>query len=166
VLEADVTEHPEPSRRPMIATSVLHSNFSVERSYRATPARVFAAWADPTAKRRWGACHAEHYLDFCVGGREFVRGGEPGGPVFTTDIVYHDILPDRRIIYTYALQRDGRRTAVALVTVEFEEEEGSNTRLTVTEQGAYLDIDRVPSELEEGTREALDRLDEELRGWG
>lgn len=39
-----MTEHP-----------VLHSSFTLERSYPATPERVFAAWADPAAKARWFA---------------------------------------------------------------------------------------------------------------
>jgi hypothetical protein len=35
--------------------SVTHDTFVVERSYPASPARVFAAWADPAAKARWFA---------------------------------------------------------------------------------------------------------------
>jgi uncharacterized protein YndB with AHSA1/START domain len=33
--------------------SVEHATFVIERRYDASPARVFAAWADPAAKRRW-----------------------------------------------------------------------------------------------------------------
>jgi uncharacterized protein YndB with AHSA1/START domain len=36
----------------MTDRSVTHSTFVVERSYDASPARVFAAWADPGAKAR------------------------------------------------------------------------------------------------------------------
>jgi hypothetical protein len=48
------------------------------------------------------------------------------------------------------------------VTVEFERESGG-TRLIVTEQGAYLDTDEVPTHLEEGMRAGLERLAVELR---
>jgi uncharacterized protein YndB with AHSA1/START domain len=34
---------------------VTHATFSLECSYPAPPARVFAAWADPAAKARWFA---------------------------------------------------------------------------------------------------------------
>ena len=33
--------------------SVIHSTFVIERSYSATPERVFSAFADPAKKRRW-----------------------------------------------------------------------------------------------------------------
>lgn len=33
--------------------SVIHNTFVIERSYPATPARVFAALSDPAKKRRW-----------------------------------------------------------------------------------------------------------------
>lgn len=39
----------------MTNRSVLHATFTLERTYPATPARVFAAWADPAAKARWFA---------------------------------------------------------------------------------------------------------------
>jgi uncharacterized protein YndB with AHSA1/START domain len=53
--------------------SVTHATFVIERTYDASPARVFAAWANPTAKARWFACHddwnaTEYELDFGVGG--------------------------------------------------------------------------------------------------
>ena len=146
----------------MTERPVVHSTLVLERSYEASPMRVFAAWADPEAKARWFACHAEYTLDFRVGGGEFTRGGEEGGPVFTTNVTFHDIVPERRILYTYALHRDGVRTTVALVTVEFEGK-GGGTRLIVTEQGAHLDTDDVPTHLEEGMREGLERLAAELQ---
>jgi uncharacterized protein YndB with AHSA1/START domain len=33
--------------------SLAHATFAIERVYDASPARVFEAWADPVAKRRW-----------------------------------------------------------------------------------------------------------------
>jgi uncharacterized protein YndB with AHSA1/START domain len=145
----------------MTSRPVAHSTFSVDRIYDAAPARVFAAWASPAAKARWFACHPEHSLDFRVGGREFARGGEAGGPVYTTEILYHDIVPNHRIVYTYTLLADDHRKAVGLVTVQFEPE-GSGTRLIVTEQGAYLDTAEVPGAFEDGLKSGLERLAVEL----
>jgi uncharacterized protein YndB with AHSA1/START domain len=39
--------------------SVTHSTFVIERTYDASPARVFAAWLQPKAKARWFSCHKE-----------------------------------------------------------------------------------------------------------
>jgi uncharacterized protein YndB with AHSA1/START domain len=37
----------------MAQRSIKHAGFVIERSYDASPAEVFAAWADPAAKARW-----------------------------------------------------------------------------------------------------------------
>ncbi|MGX9181022.1 hypothetical protein [Mesorhizobium sp. BHbdii] len=39
----------------MSERSVVHSTIVLERSYDASPARVFAAWSDPAALQRWGS---------------------------------------------------------------------------------------------------------------
>ena len=151
----------------MTARSVTHATFAVERTYNASPARVFAAWADPAAKARWFAGPdewgtAEHELDFRVGGREISRGGPPGGPVHTYDARYYDIVPDQRIICTYDMHLDDKRISVSLATVEFKPA-GAGTRLIFTEQGAFLDGHDTPVAREHGTRELLDALDAALR---
>ncbi len=56
----------------MTERSVTHATFVVERIYDASPARVFAAWADPEVKTRWfgnpDEGTSEYDLDFRVGG--------------------------------------------------------------------------------------------------
>src|SRR4249919_2508705 len=83
--------------------SVIHSTFVIERSYAATPDRVFGAFADPIQKRRWfveGRAHdVEQYeMDFRVGGQErarfrFKEGTPVAGVVCTNDTSYQDIVP-------------------------------------------------------------------------
>ena len=146
--------------------STQHATFVIERTYDASPARVFAAWADPAAKGRWfggGDDEAGDYeLDFRVGGREFSRGGAPDGEVYAYEARYQDIVPDERIVYTYDMQRDERRISVSLATVELKEE-GAATRLIYTEQGAFLDGEDKPEYREEGTGTLLDALGTELQ---
>jgi uncharacterized protein YndB with AHSA1/START domain len=140
----------------MTERSVTHSTFAIERTYEASPARVFAAWSDPEAKARWfGASDFE--LDFRIGGRELNRGGPDGGPVFTYDALYQDIVPDERIVYTYDMLMDDTRISVSVATVEFEPS-GDGTRLTFTEQGAFLDGHDTPEQREHGTGSLLDAL--------
>jgi uncharacterized protein YndB with AHSA1/START domain len=145
----------------MSERSVTHATFVLERLYDATPARVFAAWADAESKARWFSCHASYRLDFRVGGRETTSGGEEGGPVYSYEARFQDIVPGRRIIYSYDMHEDDRRISVSLATVELDPE-GEGTRLIFTEQGAFLDGDRSGIH-ERGTAVGLERLEEELR---
>jgi uncharacterized protein YndB with AHSA1/START domain len=146
--------------------SIIHGNFAVERRYAASPARVFAAWAEPAAKARWSACHGEaqqasHTLDFRVGGREQSHAATPDGPAYSVDALYQDIVPDRRIVYSYDMLMDARRISVSLVTVEFLPD-GSGTRLLFTEQGVFLDGHDTPAQRHHGTALALAQLDAEV----
>jgi uncharacterized protein YndB with AHSA1/START domain len=142
--------------------SVHHATFTIDRTYDAPVARVFAAWADPAAKARWFVGpddweRSDHAMDFRVGGCETVSGGPPGGPVHAFEGRYQDIVPERRIIYSYDMHIGGDRISVSLATVELTPE-GGGTRLVFTEQGAFLDGYDNPAQREEGTRGLLDNL--------
>lgn len=141
--------------------SAKHSTFVIERNYMHSPARVFAAWAGPAAKAAWFPKADE--FDFRIGGREYVRGGPPGGPIYTQDACYQDIVPDRRIVYSYTLDMDETRLSVSVTTVEFKPE-GDGTRLIFTEQGVFLDGHDTPEQREHGTKLLLDKLGEVLDG--
>lgn len=125
----------------MSERSVTHATFSIERTYDAPPERVFSAFSDPAAKARWfggegdGWETVEFTVDFQVGGREVYRGRAGGGP---------------------------QCISVSLATVQLEPA-GAGTRLTFTEQGAYLDGFDTPDVREEGTGQLLDALGAELR---
>ena len=146
--------------------SVTHATFAVERTYDASPARVFAAWADPEAKSTWFGPpddDMENYeLDFQVGGREYSRGKVPGSDgTFTYEACYQDIVPDERIVYAYDMHFDDARISVSLGTVELKPD-GDGTRLTYTEQGAYLDGLDSPDQRAGGTGQLFDALEEYL----
>jgi uncharacterized protein YndB with AHSA1/START domain len=146
--------------------SVTHATFAIERTYDASPARVFAAWANPEQKRRWFAGpddweQGKHELDFRVGGRERASGGPKGGPVHTYEAQYQDIVPDQRIVSTYAMYMNGTRISVSLATVELKPD-GAGTQLMYTEQGAFLDGWDDAGSREQGTRDLLAALDKEL----
>jgi len=146
----------------MTKRSVTHATFSIERIYLASPARVFHALSDPKAKAKWFAGPddwgvAKFEMDFRVGGKEINQGGPKGGPVHTFNAIYQDIIPEQRIVYTYDMHIDETRISVSLATFEFRPE-GQGTRLTLTEQGAFLDGWDDANERERGTRELLDAL--------
>ncbi|MET4924224.1 SRPBCC family protein [Streptomyces sp. PSRA5] len=143
----------------MTDRTVTHATFTVERAYTAPPTRVFAAWSDPKAKASWFAGPENAYeLDFLVGGREVNRGNAPDGTVMTFESVYHDIVPDGRVVYSSTLHGGQTLWTASLTTVEFEPD-GDGTRLTLTEQGSFLDGNEKPEWREHGTGAWLGALD-------
>lgn len=145
----------------MADRSVVHATFIINRTYKATPERVFAAWADPEKKRLWfgtpDPANPAHIFEFRVGGREYSEGAAPDGKVYTFDVTYEDIVPNERIVYSYDMTLSGQRISVSLGTIELKPE-GDGTRLTYTEQGAFLDGLDEPRQRELGTIGLLDAL--------
>ena len=147
----------------MSEQSVEHATFVVERAYDAPPDRVFAAWSDPRAKACWfDGSEGEFELDFRVGGWERGRGTAPDGREYTFQALYQDIVPGRRIVYTYDMLLDGTRISVSVATAEFRPERGG-TRLVFTEQGAFLDGHEMPARREQGMGSLLGALGEWLQ---
>jgi uncharacterized protein YndB with AHSA1/START domain len=147
----------------MSERSVEHATFVVERAYDAPPDRVFAAWSDPRAKARWYAgSEGEFELDFRVGGWERGRGMLPDGREYSFQALYRDIVPGRRIVYTYDMLLDGTRISVSVATAEFRPER-DGTRLVFTEQGAFLDGHETPARREQGMGSLLASLGEWLQ---
>lgn len=148
----------------MSGGSVEHATFVVERRYKVSPERAFAAWADPTAKARWFVDADAHLeLDFRVGGREHSRGTAPDGDAFSYEALYQDIVPPQRIVYTYNMHLQDTRTSVSLVTVEFTPVGDDGTRLVFTEQSAFLDGHESPARRGGGWGSLLDALEKELQ---
>jgi uncharacterized protein YndB with AHSA1/START domain len=154
----------------MTLSSVAHETFVLERIYQVPVAQTFRAWADPTLKARWFAGSAEalgagYELDFRVGGREVNRGGPPGGPVYTFESEFRDIVPEQRIVYTNEMYADETRISVSVATVQFRDQ-GGTTQLILTEQGVFLDGHDTVAQREDGTRSLLNSLAALLDGGG
>jgi uncharacterized protein YndB with AHSA1/START domain len=154
-------------------TTTTHASFVIERTYSASPQRIFAAWADPVAKRAWfvegeGWDIQSYEIDFREGGSErsrfrFVKGVETFGEktFFGNETVFNEIIENERIVFTYAMDRNGARFSVSLATVEFKPAD-KGTRLIFTEHGAFFDGADGPKMREAGWNELLQKLDAHL----
>lgn len=143
--------------------SVVHAAFHLERTYDAPVARVWKALTDENAKAKWFGGpqdrweRLERHMDVRVGGTERAKGRWDGGVVHTFDAVYHDVVPNERLIYSYVMHLDDRKISVSLATMQLTVD-GGRTTLKVSEQGAFLDGYDDGGSREHGTRFLLDAL--------
>jgi len=155
----------------MSESPAVHGNFTIERHYGAAPARVFAAFADPSKKKSWFAASDSHEItafesDFRVGGVERLhyRFGEntpfPGAEL-TNDGYFHDIQPERRIVTSSHMSLAGRSISVALVTIELAPK-GDGTDVICTFQGAFFEGSDGPEMRKGGWETLLERLGQSL----
>lgn len=142
---------------------VAHAVFHLKRSYDAPVARVWQALTDEAAKSKWfGGSPGkwellERRMDVRVGGIERVRGRWEGGVVSCFDATYHDVIPNKRLVYSYVMHLDDKKISVSLATLQLADM-GGRTTLKVSEQGAFLDGYDDAGSREHGTGYLLDAL--------
>jgi uncharacterized protein YndB with AHSA1/START domain len=146
--------------------SAMHGSFTIARDYDAPVAMVFKAWADRDAKARWFVGPADwqnvvREQDFRVGGRDRLQGHWRDGTVTDFQAHYLDIVANKRIVYVYDMFHGGKKLSVSLATIEIAPE-GKRTRMTVTEQGVFLDGYEDKGSRKHGIGAQMDLLAESL----
>jgi uncharacterized protein YndB with AHSA1/START domain len=124
-----------------------HATITLEHSYPKSPERVFSEFADPFARARWSAPSSDALIydeaDFRVGGKDIFRCGPKGDPKFRGETRYLEIIPNRRVVSSEAVDMDGQRLAIALTTLDFAPTE-VGTKLTVTLQiVSFVGVDMI-----------------------
>src|SRR3569833_735526 len=153
---------------PAAGTKSHNDKLVIERTLNAPLSRDYATRADPQAKARWlGGSPGQWELliresNFRVGGRDRLKGAWQKGVTSDFICVYHDIVPERRIVYTYDMYMGDRHLSVSIATIEFEAA-GQGTRMRVTEQGVFLDGYDDAGARERGTKALMDALEASLR---
>jgi uncharacterized protein YndB with AHSA1/START domain len=146
---------------------MLHETIIMERTYNASPARMFAAWESVEARLRWSVPFPEagavyDQTEFKVGGLDVMRCGPKDDMRFLAHVRYLEILPDARIVMAESVAEDGKIRAASLITVEFAPA-GKTTRQTVTMQVSAFDGSDMLSGYRTGWTAALDNLANEFR---
>ena|SRR6185312_1195610 len=146
--------------------SVAHGTLVVERELPHPVARVFAAWADPVQKAKWFGDRGDNppsVFEFRPGGRESSTGETPDGRTYRFDVLYNDIVPENRILYSYDMHVDGRKISVSLAAIEFSPSP-RGTKLKATEYGLFLDGLDTLDQRREGIVSLVDNLSRYLDG--
>ena len=148
--------------------SAVQGSFTLERTYPASPERVYGAFATLEGKQRWfdgppGWDLIERAFDFRVGGEERLAGRWPSGTVSDFRGRYYDIVPESRIVYAYEMYIDRTKISVSLATIEFKPADAGTT-VIISEAGVFLDGYDDAGSRKHGTALLLDRVGESL--WG
>lgn len=146
---------------------VVHDTFVLERSYPASPERVFSYFSDTAKKRRWFGESDSHdveafALDFRVGGAERnryrFRPGTPfPGAILANDGVIQEIAPAHRVVTATTMSLGERRISSALITIELVAD-GDGTTLICTHQAAFYEGADGPEMRKGGWVKLFDRL--------
>ena len=142
--------------------TMQHGTVTLERTLKASPERVFGAWADPEQRRIWGSPSSD--IELRIDAADFSVGGEDVSTCLMGDqaiaIVrgrYHDIVENRRILYTEIIADMAARQGACLISAEFLPV-ADGTRLVLTLQTTALDGSDLLEGVEAGWESALERL--------
>lgn len=153
----------------MKSAAALIRAFTIKRSFDASPADVFNAFADPEMKASWFSGPPgkwkvlERRFDFREGGEERVRGQFQDS--YTSDFRarYHVIRKPSLIVYVYDMYVDDRLLSTSLSSFDFAAA-GDRTDMNYVEQAVYYDGEDGSASREDGTRQLFDRVAEALAG--
>ena len=109
-------------------------SLTLKRRIKAPPAQVFSAWTDPKKIVHWfgpagttvGSVRAE--LDVRVGGRFQVSFKTDDGEFHKVGGVYREVVPDSRLVFSWAWHTTPERESLVTVTVAAD---GDGTLLTL-----------------------------------
>ena len=134
------------------------TSLEIRRTFPQPVAAVYAAWSDPEKMKHWmgpsdAFGEAEVSMDVRVGGRYRIVMHAPDGETHRVDGVFREIVPNRKLVYTWAWGSTPERES--LVTVEFKAA-GQGTELLLTHQ-RFADTD-ARDRHQHGWNGCLDRL--------
>lgn len=139
-----------------------------QRVLNASPARVYAAFADAEARKRWEPTPTDMEMRygpsaFEVGAHEESEMIKDGEVLAAFDTRYVDIVPEKRIVSSIRVKAGGQTMSCSQSTVELVPE-GAGTRVICHEQVAWFGGKNMKSEHQEGWRTLLDGLQREVEG--
>ena len=138
-------------------------SLTLKRRIKASPARVFAAWTDPEKLAAWfgpaettpDSVRAE--MDVAVGGRFRASFSTADGEYHEVRGVYREVVPDRRLEFTWAWHTTPERESRVTITLA---PDGDGTLLTLHHEQFFDETARDGHE--RGWSGCLDKLERYL----
>ena len=146
-----------------MASATAAPSLSIVRRFEATPEKVWHALTQPEAIKQWMGPSDEFKVpvaeaDLRIGGRYRIVMQSPDGELHDVSGVYREIVPPRKLVYTWAWKSTPERES--LVTVELRERGGA-TELTLTHEKFFDAAAR--DHHDKGWQGCLARLERALR---
>ena len=141
----------KPSEKPSL---------TLRRHYPVAPEKVWRAWTDPEAvKRWWGPGPGEPVslaeLDVRVGGRFRIVFGGPDGKMHECAGVYKEVVPNRKLVFTWSWP-NSTPERLSVVTITFKAVSDGTELLFQHEQ---LFDEKVRDDHKRGWSSSLDKLE-------
>jgi uncharacterized protein YndB with AHSA1/START domain len=135
-------------------------SLTLKRRIKAAPAQVFKAWTDPEKIVRWfgprdtvaGSVRAQ--IDVRPGGRYRIGFETDDGERHQVGGVYREVVPDTRLVFTWAWQSTPERESLVTVTIAAD---GDGSLLTLHHEQFFDEKARAGHE--RGWTGTLDRLE-------
>ncbi len=138
-------------------------SLTLTRSYPVAPEKVWRAWTDPQAvKKWWGPGNNEPVslaeLDLRVGGRFRIVFGGPDGKAHECAGIYREVVPNRKLVFTWTWPNSTpERESLVTVTLR---SAGKGTELVFLHE-QFVD-EKVRDDHKRGWSGALDKLERYL----
>lgn len=138
----------------------------IHRKFKAPVERLYNAWADPAKMVEWFAPN-ERWLkpkleiETVVGGKHNITMRHSDGSDVNFFGKYVEIVPNKRIAFTWIFQEDPEGPVESLVTIDFAPS-GEGSELTLTH--SKLRDQKTSADVNEGWTGILEMLDRDLSG--
>ena len=134
-------------------------SLTLTRSYPVAPEKVWRAWTDAEAVRKWwgpgpGEPVSTAELDVRVGGRFRIVFGGPDGKAHECAGVYREVVPNRKLVFTWCWPNTTPER-ISVVTIVFKEVNGKTNLVFKHEQ---LFDEKVRDDHKRGWSGSLDKL--------
>jgi uncharacterized protein YndB with AHSA1/START domain len=142
----------------MATATATKPSLTIKRRFKATPAKVFAAWTDPEKVKVWmgpgetKAKHAEY--DLRVGGHYRWVMVAPSGEEHDVGGVFREVIPNEKLVFTWAWKSTPERESLVTVLIKAD---GDGSLLTLTHEQFFDDDAR--DRHQGGWNGALDKME-------